>query len=96
MNLLLHRSDSDDQNSATDTEGDGDLEPPVCICHCDDNSPVISLSTAVGTVDEGTNIVSIVPYLSSPSVDTQDEQEEYVLYLIFILTSRKLHECLLW
>ena len=97
MNLFLHRSDSDDGNSVTDTEGDGDSEPPpVHICHCDDNSPIISLSTAVGTVDEGTNVVSIVPYSSSPSVDTQDEQEECVLSLIFILTLKKFHECLPW
>ena len=97
MNLFLRRSDSDDENSATDMEGDGDSEPPpVHICHCDDNSPIVSSSMAVGTVDEGTNVVSIVPYSSLPSVDTQDKQEEYVLSLIFILTSKKLHECLPW
>ena len=82
MNLFFRRSDSDDQNSVTDTEGDSESEPPIHICHCDDNSPVVSSSMAAGTLDEGTNILSIVPYSSSPSVDTQDEQEEYVLSLM--------------
>ena len=88
MNFTLHSSHSDNDKSDTDTEGEMGLNDGLC--HCDDNSPVVSSSTAAGSHD----VISIVPYSSSP--DNQEEQDEYVCHLIFKRASTQINNDFLW
>ena len=88
MNFNLRSLDLDDNKSDTDT--DGELTWNDGLCHYDDNSPLVSSSTAAGSHD----VISIVPYSSSP--DTQEEQDEYVAHLIFKRASTEINNEFLW
>ena len=88
MNFTLRSSHSDNDKLDTDTEGEMTWNDGLC--HCDDNSPVVSSSTAAGSHD----VISIVPYSSSP--DNQEEQDEYVSLLILKKASTQINNDFVW